>query len=164
MLVQDNVICWNSVFLMIDRALDKSLTIRLFIIENKTEKDLKKRLSEGDKFTTEDWIVLAEIKAILEPFYEQTVYLQSRAENLSYGVIWKAFSSIEYLLSHILHAIEIYKYDIEPSEPASVDEATAAARKYIKISLDNCHGKLDQYYQLIDETSVYAAATILNLA
>src|SRR6266498_891291 len=102
MLVQDNVICWNSVFLMIDRALDKSLTIRLFIIENKTEKDLKKRLSEGDKFTTEDWIVLAEIKAILEPFYEQTVYLQSRAENLSYGVIWKAFSSIEYLLSHIL--------------------------------------------------------------
>ena len=100
----------------------------------------------------------------MEPFYEQTVYLQSRVENSSHEIIWEAFLSIEYLLSHILHAIEIYKYDIEPSEPASADEATAAARKYMKISLDNCHGKLDQYYQLMDETPVYAAATILNLA
>jgi len=128
---------------MIDRALDKSSTIRLFIIENEIEKDLKKRLPEGDKLTTEDWIVLAEIKAILEPFYEQTVYLQSRAKNLSHGAIWKPFPSIEHLLSHILLAIEAYKYDIEPSKPTSADEATAAARKYIKTSLDNCHRKLD---------------------
>ena len=100
----------------------------------------------------------------MEPFYEQTVYLQSRAENSSHGAIWEAFPSIEYLLSHILHAMEAYKYNIKPSEPASADEATAAARKHMKTSLDNCHGKLDQYYQLMDETPVYAAATVLNPA
>ena len=32
------------------------------------------------------------------------------------------------------------------------------------ICLDNCHGKLDTYYQLLDETSVYAASTVLNPA
>src|SRR6266498_5055051 len=60
--------------------------------------------------------------------------------------------------------MEAYKYDIKPSEPTSADEATTAARKHIKTSLDNCHGKLDQYYQLINETPVYAAATVLNPA
>ncbi len=34
----------------------------------------------------------------------------------------------------------------------------------MKISLDNCHGKLDQYYQLMDKTPIYAAATVLNPA
>ncbi len=58
--------------------------------------------------------------------------------------------------------MEIYKYNIKSFKHASTDEATAAARKYIKISLDSCHGKLDQYYQLIDETSIYAAATVVN--
>ena len=72
---------------MIDRALDKLLIIRLFIIENETEKDLKKRFFEGDKLTTKNWIVLAETKTILKPFYEQTVYLQSRVKNSSHKAI-----------------------------------------------------------------------------
>ncbi len=87
MLVQDNTTRWNSAFLMIDRALDKSSTIRLFIIENEIEKDLKKRLPKDNKLTTDDWIVLTKTKTILESFYEQTVYLQSRTENSSHRVI-----------------------------------------------------------------------------
>jgi len=60
--------------------------------------------------------------------------------------------------------MEVYKYDIESSEATSTDETTTATRKYIKTSLDNCHGKFDQYYQLMNEIFVYAAAIVLNPA
>ena len=64
-LIQDNVTRWNNVFLMINRALSKISTIKIFIIENETERDAKKRLLKEDILTSEDWRVLAETKTIL---------------------------------------------------------------------------------------------------
>lgn len=51
------------------------------------------------------------------------------------------------------HAVNLpeFNYKIEKS------------RKYIKIFINNCWGKLDEYYKLIDLTPVYTAAVILHL-
>ncbi len=78
----------------------------MFIIKNQSEKDVKKRLSKEDILITEDWRVLVETKIILEPFYKQTIHLQSRAEDEIYGALWEAFPSMKYILSSVLRAME----------------------------------------------------------
>ncbi len=90
--------------------------------------------------------------------------MQSQAEDETHGALWETFPSMEYILSSVLRAIEQYEHDIDATEPTPEDHTVTAARKYMKISLNNCHGKLDQYYQLINKTPIYAAATILNPA
>ena len=85
-LSQNNATRWNNVFLIFNRALKKTATIKVFIIKNQSEKDIKKRLPKEDILITEDWRVLAEIKIILEPFYKQTIHLQSQAEDGIYRI------------------------------------------------------------------------------
>ncbi len=72
---------------MINRALSKISTIKIFIMENETERDAKKKLLKENILISEDWRILAETKTILEPFYKQTIYLQSRAKKDSYRAI-----------------------------------------------------------------------------
>jgi len=75
-------------------------------MKNYSEKDVKKRLPKEDILITEDWRVLIKIKIILKPFYEQTIHLQSRAENKIHRVLWEAFLSIKYILSSVLRVIK----------------------------------------------------------
>ncbi len=55
---------------MINRVLSKISTIKIFIIKNETERDVKKRLPKKDILISEDWRVLIETKTILESFYK----------------------------------------------------------------------------------------------
>jgi len=43
------------------------------------------------------------------------------------------------------------------------DETIATARELIKVFLDNCWGKFDEYYKIFDLSPVYAAAVVLHL-
>jgi len=117
-----------------------------------------------DELTDKDWITLAEIYKILKPFYTLTIHLQSRAKAASRGSFWEIFPSMEYLLAHIID--EKKKVAVDPSvlEKGPDDEVIIRNRKYIRTCLNNCHGKLDTYYQLLDETPVYTASTVLNPA
>lgn len=161
-LIQDNSTRWNSVYLMIQRALAMKDRILLFMIRNEEEKDAKKRLADEDKLTLEDWRIISETSAILAPFYDQTKRLQSRAVNGTHGSIWEAFPSMEYLLSHIICTKEAVEVDYAVPEKGPDDKSTARSRQHIKTSLDNCHGKLDCYYQLLDMTPVYSASVVLH--
>lgn len=161
-LLQDNSTRWNSVYLMIKRALKFKDRILLFLIHNQDEKEARKRLDQEDQLDNEDWKVLSETSRILAPFYDQTKRLQSRAVNASHGAIWEAFPSMEFLLSHIIQAKETFEYDYSALEIGLDDDATIRNHTHIKTSLDNCHGKLDHYYQLMDLTPVYAASVVLH--
>lgn len=161
-LIQDNATRWNSAYMMIDRALKKRDIVNRFIENSTYEIDKNKHVPVEDRLTNEDWKVLAETHTILKPFYSQTKRLQSRALDGASGSIWEAYPSCEYLLRHILDKKRQYEHDYEPSEPGPDDKATRESRRHLKTSIDNCWGKLDEYYQLLDDLPVYGAALALN--
>ena len=89
---------------------------------------------------------------------------QSRAKQGTYGSIWEVYSSIEFLFKHILNKKSEYEHNYEPVESGPDDEVIAASSRYIKTSIENCWGKLDEYYKQLDELSVYMAVLVLNPA
>ena len=100
MVVQDNATRWNSIYHMIERALQKRTNIDKFIERMLYEKESV--IANEDCLTDEDCLVLTEKKDILKPFSDQTKRLQSRASDGTHGAAWEAYSSCEFLLQHIL--------------------------------------------------------------
>ena len=52
--------------------------------------------------------------------------------------------------------INVVKPDSGPD-----DDVIIIARELIKVSLDNCWGKFDEYYKILDLSLAYAAVVIL---
>lgn len=154
MLIQDNATRWNSVYSMIDRAMKKRGDIQLFVAQSQYEKEAYKRVDLDDQLSTEDWQILTEVLRHLKPFHALAVRMQSHAVDAHHGTLWEALPAIELLLKHVIAAQEDYRCgrEIEP------DETT----KHIITSLDNCWGKLDEYYRAMDETPVYTAVIALH--
>ena len=67
---------------------------------------------------------------------------------------------MELLINHIKQAKEDYNSTVTPSDPAFDDHIIAAARKNIRTSLENCWGKLDEYYRKYDQSPAYATTII----
>ena len=71
---------------------------------------------------------------------------------------------MELLLAHIIESKERYNIlnnAIKP-DPDSDDHAVDIGRELIKVSLDNCWGKLDEYYKILDLLSAYVAVIVLH--
>jgi hypothetical protein len=160
-LVQDNATRWNSAFLMILRAIQLMDRLIGWMASNEHEKDEKKKLPKEDRLKIEDWRVLTETREILQPFYDQTKRYQSRAKNGTHGALWEMYLSMELILNEVITSKERY-VDIFNTDPHSDDDDIMKARKHIRTSLDNCLGKLDDYYKKFDLTPVYAAALVLH--
>ena len=160
-LVQDNATRWNSAFVMIQRALLLIDRLVAWISNNSREKDAKKRLPKDDILSNEDWRILTETSVILEPFYNQTIRYQSRAKNGDHGALWELYLAIELLLNHIIHS-KLQYTDFEITKPGPDDDEISTTRKHIRTSLDNCWGKLDEYYSKLDFSPVYAASVVLH--
>ncbi len=69
------------------------------------------------------------------------------------------------MLAHIIKSKERYNTpnNAVKSDSGLDDETIVTAREFIKVSLDNCWGKLDKYYKTLDLSSVYAAVVVLYL-
>jgi hAT family C-terminal dimerisation region len=161
MLIQDNSTRWNSVYSMIDRAMKKQSDVQIFVIQSGMEKERYKRIDVEDHLTAEDWRVLTEVLNHLKPFYEMTLRLQSRAKEGHHGSLWEGLPAMEYLLDKVITAKKDHARRTEDDLPWN-DDPTAQTNKHIAASLDNCWGKLDEYYKMLDDTPVYAAAIVLH--
>jgi hypothetical protein len=93
---------------MIDRVLKRRLQVDLFCDRQMAEEDANRRLSAEDNLTSEDWRILSETHAILKPFHEMIVQLQSRAEDARNGSVWEAFSMMEYVMSSLEDQKRLY--------------------------------------------------------
>lgn len=160
-LVQDNATRWNSAFLMIRRAIQLMDQLIGWMASNEHEKDEKKKLPKEDRLKIEDWRVLTETREILQPFYDQTKHYQSRAKNGTHGALWEMYLSMELILNEIITSKERY-IDVSGTYPHPDDDDIMKARKHTRTSLDNCWGKLDDYYKKFDLAPVYAAALVLH--
>lgn len=70
--------------------------------------------------------------------------------------------SCEYILRHILPLKEEHanrEWNFEAYKAAS---QSFSSRKLIKTSIDNCWGKLDDYYKILDTLPAYIAAPVLH--
>jgi hypothetical protein len=114
-LVTNNDTRWNSTYLMIERALMKHHDIRAFLSKNEEEPDPQKRLPPEDFLLPDDWLLLAELKDVLEPLYEQTMRTQGRTRQGSHGALWEVLTGMEYLLER-LEAWKVFFNDYEVSQ------------------------------------------------
>ncbi len=137
--------------------------MKRFIKNSIYEIDKNKTVPVENKLTTEDWHVLIETHNILKPFYHQTKRFQLKTTNRTHGAIWEAYPSYEYLLRHILTKKLEYVQDYESLQFVSSHTAASKSRKHFKTSIENCWGKLNEYYKKLDTLPIYIAALVLNL-
>ncbi|KAK5995167.1 Putative AC9 transposase-like protein [Cladobotryum mycophilum] len=100
-LVTNNETRWNSTYLMIERALLKRAHIQAFINDHQFGTNPQMCIHQDDVLSHEDWRILIEIKAILEPLYMQTMRCQGWGKGGSHGRLWEVLAGIEFLLQHL---------------------------------------------------------------
>ncbi len=167
MVIQDNNTRWNSVFAMIQRALLLRDPLDLFIKRalEKPEKD--KPLPQEDELSSHNWDILSRTAELLKPFNDQTIRLQSRAPHASHGSLWETVPTIEFLLSGLEeHAVRYGRDDKSKKKvtkralkQTDIDDSD---HEHLLACIKNAWDKLDDYYQRMDESPVYAASVVLN--
>jgi hypothetical protein len=142
MVKSNNTTRWNSTYESILRALALRPAITFYYIaEHKDLSDFQ--LSE------EDWTELTLIVGLLEPFLEITKHLEGHAVEGHHGLIWEVLPCLEALLLHLEEAKAFYTEDVNPYLCGMINQAWL---------------KLSAYYQLTDESPVYATALALHPA
>jgi hypothetical protein len=184
--IRDNLTRWNSIFCMILRAFLLKDPLDLFIKRAQEKPANASPLPKEDELSTNDWNVLARTRDILQPFYDLTLTLQSRASDARHGSIWEALPALDFLLNgleekckeygiELAEASEQVTESIAQTKPAKkstrkvkeavqqpVNECATTDIMHISTCINNCWAKLRKYYRLMDQSPVYAAAIVLN--
>jgi hypothetical protein len=78
-------------------------------------------------------------------------------------MIWEGLPCMKFLLNKVISAKQDYAARMAVKITAfNENDEGARTNKHIATSLDNCWGKLDEYYRMLDDTPVYVAAIILH--
>ncbi|EAQ93808.1 hypothetical protein CHGG_02043 [Chaetomium globosum CBS 148.51] len=113
---------WNSTYLMIDRAIKKKNHIHSFLVQLQVSEGEGHGIPVEEFLTAEDWRLLTELKAIVEPLYFQTMRCQGWGEKGSFGYLWEILPGMEFLLDKL----EFWKVFFD--EPA--DEAITQSQSH----------------------------------
>ena len=182
--VTDNGTRWNSTEAMMERAYKLRNPLDTMVQAEVTEwnqyvakrtgndaKPMPRKIRKqpaiiNDKMSDEDWSVIAEYLAILEPLRTATVRLKGRPENGKrvllvycltltnstigkFGAIWEVLPTMEWLLEHLEEAKLRHERDEE---------------SYLRVSCNLGWMKMNEYYCLTDNTPAYLASLVLHPA
>jgi len=131
----DNDTHWNSWFNEVDVVLEKCKELRDW-------QDINYREIKKDFLSHEDFQELEDIHEFLHPFFSTTKGTESEASTLD-----EMLSSMDFLIEHYKQMKLKYK-----------DNSKMMSR------IIASWYKFDKYYQLTDDSPVYAAAILLNLS
>ena len=137
----DNATRWNSVSLMLTRALNVKERIVNFVRLHKG--DPTKYHPQQDKLTNNDWKFLECLHDLLENFYVATMTTQGSEQLLDH---W--FTTIHWLMNEVDRCRQLgddYRFDDSL--------ITGLASSWLK---------LEKYYKLADEMPLYYASIVLN--
>lgn len=98
-----------------------------------------------DTLSPTEWNKLQTVELILQPFQKVTKRLEGNAVDSHHGSIWEALPAVELLLKHLERQKEEY-WD----------------NNQLSISINLAWSKLNEYYTLMDDTPIYAAALFLH--
>jgi hypothetical protein len=132
---------------MIQRALKLRPRLSLFIAEAIDKDDSP--LDPADSISKDDWTTLQTVHDLLKPFWKLTLRLLGQAANGKFGAIWEVLPAMEVLINHLEAASKIH---------------THRKSKHLHICINNAWIKLREYYQLLDDSPIYAASLVLNPA
>ena len=138
----DNATRWNSVYRMLDRAIDVEQRLEKFVKEHKPDSKAKYRPS-NDRLKAKDWIYIKRLRRALEAFNIATKQTEGFRPWLS---DW--FITLHILMAHI--------------DDWRVDAVEVQEDAYLAACFNASWRKLEKYYTLVDETPVYYAAILLN--
>lgn len=155
MLILDNSTRWNSTYHSIQRGLLLRDAVESYLLHHGGA-------LADNKLSDEDWQQLADIAEVLKPFDDVTVEIQGGGTNGAHGVVWKALTSIDYLLT-----------TLEKKRDALSTQQDHANRQLrgrqvskpnpILVACQNAWQKLREYYSLTDMNhEIYAAGALLN--
>lgn len=134
---------------MIECGLKLCCWIDLFCLEH-CDKELA-----ADCLTNDKWQTLTDFYDILQPFKKETINLQGCGTTGSYGSAWEVLPTIYRLLKHTKEKQTEYLTTILSLYSNSEDH-------HIFHSLTLCIKKLEKYQDLLFQSSIYAAATVMN--
>jgi hypothetical protein len=166
-LVVDNATRWNSLYLMIERAIKLRDRIDRFCIDhaesmhgssNKKAQsmDEQESLLKHDSLTADDWAVLTEIVAFLEKFYALTKRAEGSKLSSDRGVLSDYMTTINVLLKHAR------EYRDEINFRAENHDLTSPGIRQLRACIVNCWTKLDEYFAMVNDTPAHYAAIVTN--
>lgn len=160
----DNATRWNSLYLMIDRALKLRDRIDTFCIDHanqmhdqppnkraQTAEELEQLLNK-DILTGDDWEMLSEVMVFLKPFYDYTKRAEGLKMDSSRGALSDYISTLNLLVRHVKQSRDDIL--LRCANPELYSESL----ELLKACIINCWNKLDLYFFKSDTTgAVYAA-------
>jgi hypothetical protein len=102
---------------MIQRAFLLKDPLDLFIKRALEKPKENSPLHKDDELSTNDWKTLARVRDILQPFFDLTLRLQSRASQATHGSIWEALPTLDFLLNEL--KVKSRDYEVQLTEPAT---------------------------------------------
>lgn len=164
-LVIDNATRWNSLYSMIERALNLREKLTRFVESNENELhgskkkagqnytiEERKYLLKHDKLDGDDWKVLKETMVILKPFYTYTKRAEGKDTSSDRGVLSDYIVTLNTLLDHVR--------TLRQALPARVEaiQLSPTSVEHLQTALLNCWVKLDEYFTKVDATPAHYAA------
>ncbi|KAG6989065.1 hypothetical protein FocnCong_v021001 [Fusarium oxysporum f. sp. conglutinans] len=157
---------WNSTYMMIERALRKQTDIRAFIFATQEEEDGARRIPAEDILSSEDWRVLGEVNEILKPIYLQTMRTQGWGKGDSHGRLWEVLIGMEYLLEHFedwkVFYSEVAAERVGETHLDAAERIATAPTNFRERNSRPSRKKLNEYYDKLGESPLFAAAIILH--
>ncbi|KAM4061909.1 transposase-like protein [Hirsutella rhossiliensis] len=143
---------WNSIYMMIKRALELRCAIELYQSRwQKPKNDPDHRDLTNDFLNAGDWVELERFYEFLKPFYILTKTIEGNASKPGaeggHGAVWETLKTMDYLFMKFKQA----------AEDTQFQEAS-----HFKSGIDCGWAKLEDYYVKTDRTPVYRAALALH--
>jgi hypothetical protein len=167
-LLIDNATRWNSLYLMIQRAVKLRDRIDLFCYQNQeamhgprrdqrpqNEEDEAHLLSK-DHLKAEDWETLKEIMHILKDFEKLTRWAEGAQIQGDRGVL----SNYLTIINELLHHMKAIRDDL--ALRAADEELNSSSITYLTTCSNNAWFALDKWFTKLDETPAVYASVLTN--
>ena len=151
-IVVDGKTRWNSIYVMMKRALELRSAIELYQSRwQRPKNDPSHRDLTSDFLNAADWAELERFCEFLKPFYVLTKTMEGNANRSGaqggHGAVWETLKTMDYLFIKFKQA----------AEDTQLEEAS-----HFKSGIDCGWAKLEEYYVKTDRTPVYRAALALH--
>jgi hypothetical protein len=133
----DNRTRWSSWYLVIDRAITKQAEIKAFMTDHEA-------VLGNNRLNAQDWDFLNKTRTFLQPFASATLYAEGEKSSIS-----QSLPLMDALLAH---------YERNKVHYSQEDHRDPRMVRAIEMGWF----VLNKYYNLTDETPVYAAALLLD--
>ncbi|KAF6799574.1 transposase-like protein [Colletotrichum musicola] len=98
---------------MIERVVEKKYEIRAYLLDL-NDKEASLQIPTADHLMDEDWLVLVEVKSLLEPLFFQTKRIEGWDKGDGHGRLWEVITGMEYIFEHLEEWKNYYSYEIGP--------------------------------------------------